>query len=232
MNKMQKPTLYFLSGTMCTPQLWEYVCKDISEFECVFIDTTSVTSFREIDTLLDEMLEQNVFVVAFSMGAYGTLHFAVSHPNRIQKLMIIAASADGLNAQELQLRKSTIDFLEKHNYKGISTVRAQQFLHPQHHQNQELIQVIKDMDATLGKEVLVRQLKATSQRIDITKKLSQIQAKVHVIASKEDALVNIKKVKHTQQQFSKATISIIKNCGHMIPLEMPSLVRESIFRFF
>lgn len=229
---MKKPTLYFLSGTMCTPQLWEYVCEDLSQFECVFIDTTSATSFREIDTILDETLEQNAFVIAFSMGAYATLHFAVSYPNRILKLMCIAASADGLNAQELQLRKSTIDFLEKHNSKGIATARAQQFLHPQHHQSQKLIQVIKDMDAALGKEVLLRQLKATSQRIDLTKKLSQIQAKVHVIAAKEDALVNIEKVKHTQQQFSKATISIIKNCGHMIPLEMPSLVRESILRFF
>jgi pimeloyl-ACP methyl ester carboxylesterase len=229
---MNKQKLYFLSGTMCTPELWEYVCNDLTKFDCIFIDTTLATSFEEIDQLLDSTLEENAFVVAFSMGAYATMHFTVSHPNRIQKLMILAASANGLNAKELQLRKSTIDFLEEHTYKGIATARAQQFLHPKNHQNQELIQVIKDMDATLGKEVLIRQLKATSQRVDLTEKLSKILAKIHVIASKEDALVNIEAVKHTQQQFDKATISILKNCGHMIPLEMPDLVRESILRFF
>ncbi len=217
---------------MCTAQLWDFVCADLKQFECVFIDTTSATSFSAIDVLLNETLEENANVVAFSMGAYAAMHFAVSNPDRIQKMIVIATSAKGLDAKELQLRKSTIDFLENHNYKGISTARALQFLHPKNHQNSKLIQVIKDMDADLGKEVLIRQLKATSQRVDITQKLQQIQTKVHVIAAKEDVLVNVEDVKLTQQQFFKATISILKNCGHMIPLEMPDLMKETILRFF
>ncbi|EDP98348.1 alpha/beta hydrolase [Kordia algicida OT-1] len=229
---MKKQKLYFLSGTMCTPLLWESVCEDLIQFECIFIDTTLATSFDEIDVLLETTLEQNAFVVAFSMGAYAAMHFAISYPKRIEKMIVIAASANGLDAKELQLRKSTINFLEQHNYKGIATARALQFLHPKNHQNNELIQVIKDMDAELGKDVLVRQLKATSQRVDLTQKLPKIQTRIHVIASKEDALVNINDVKNTQQQLSKATITILKNCGHMIPLEMPDLVRESIVRFF
>lgn len=217
---------------MCTPLLWEFVCRNLTQFDCIFIDTTSATSFDEIDQLLDATLEENAFVVAFSMGAYAALHFATSHPTRIQKMICIAASANGLNAKELQLRKSTIDFLEKHSYKGISTARALQFLHPTNHHSNELIQIIKDMDAMLGKEVLLRQLKATSQRVDLTQKLSQIQTKIHIIAAKEDALVPIKDIQQMQPQFSKATISMLKNCGHMIPLEMPDLLRESILRFF
>jgi pimeloyl-ACP methyl ester carboxylesterase len=229
---MKKQKLYFLSGTMCTPLLWKFVCEDLHQFDCIFVDTTSATSFLEIDELLNATLEENALVVAFSMGAYAAMHFAVSHPNRIQKMIVIAASANGLSSEELQLRKSTIDFLSKHNYKGIATTRALQFLHPKNHQNSKLIQIIKDMDAALGKEVLLRQLKATSQRVDLTEKLTNIQAKIHVIAAKEDALVKIEAVQHMQQQFAKATISILKNCGHMIPLEMPNLVRETVLRFF
>lgn len=217
---------------MCTAQLWDFVCADLKQYECVFIDTTSATSFSAIDVLLNETLEERANVVAFSMGAYAAMHFAVSNPDRIQRMIIVAASAKGLDAKELQLRKSTIDFLENHNYKGISTARALQFLHLKNHQNNELVQVIKDMDADLGKEVLVRQLKATSLRVDLTEKLQNIQAKIHVIAAKEDGLVNIDDVKYTQQQFAKATISILKNCGHMIPLEMPDLVRNTILQFF
>ncbi len=229
---MKKQKLYFLSGTMCTPLLWEYIYEDLLSFECIFIDITSATSFGEIDAILEATLEEKAQVVAFSMGAYAAMHFAVSHPKRIQKMMIIAASGKGLNAQEIQLRKNTIDFLEKHKYKGISNARTLQFLHPKNHQNNALIHIIKKMDADLGKEVLLRQLKATSQRVDITQKLQHIQAKIHVIAAKEDALVNSNDVQYTQQQFAKATISMLKNCGHMIPLEMPDLVKESILRFF
>ncbi|QHI37956.1 2-hydroxy-6-oxo-6-phenylhexa-2,4-dienoate hydrolase [Kordia antarctica] len=230
MQKKQK--LYFLSGTMCTAQLWDFVCDELPRFECVFIDTTSANSFNEIDALLNETLEENACVVAFSMGAYSAMHFAVSNPNRIEKMIMIAASANGLDAKELQLRKSTIHFLEKHTYKGISNARALQFLHPKNHQNNELIQVIKDMDAELGKEVLIRQLKATSLRVDLTHELKNIETKIHIIASKEDALVNINHVKNTQQRLPKATITVLKNCGHMIPLEMPDLVRNTILQFF
>lgn len=217
---------------MCTPLLWEFVCHNLTQFDCIFIDTTLATSFEEIDALLETTLEENAFVVAFSMGAYAAMHFAVSHPSRIEKMIVIAASANGLNAKELQLRKNTINFLEQHSYKGISRARALQFLHPTNHQNNGLIQIIKDMDATLGKEVLLRQLKSTSQRVNLTQKLPKIQTRIHVIASKEDALVNIEDVKYTQQQLLKATMTILKNCGHMIPLEMPDLVKESIVRFF
>jgi pimeloyl-ACP methyl ester carboxylesterase len=231
MNFM-KQKLYFLSGTMCTAQLWDFVCVALTQFDCIFIDTTSATSFIEIDTLLNESLEEKAQVVAFSMGAYAAMHFAVSHPNRIQKMIVIAASANGLDAKELHLRKNTIDFLEKHNYKGISNVRALQFFHPRNHQNGVLIQVIKDMDLALGKDVLIRQLKATSQRVDLTSELQNIQTQIHMIAAKEDALVNIETVKNTQQHLAKATMTVLKNCGHMIPLEMPDLVRETILRFF
>lgn len=229
---MKRQKLYFLSGTMCTPLLWEYVCEDLTQYECIFIDTTLATSFSAIDALLAATLEENTLVVAFSMGAYAAMHFAVSNPKRIQKMIVIAASGKGLKAQEIQLRKNTIDFLGKHHYKGISNTRALQFLHPKNHQNDELIQIIKDMDADLGKEVLIRQLKATSLRIDLTQKLQQVQTRIHVIAATEDALVKIDDVKHTQQNIPKATITVLKNCGHMIPLEMPNLVRESIVRFF
>lgn len=217
---------------MCTAQLWDFVCVELPSFECIFIDTTSATSFDEIDELLAEILPKNALVVAFSMGAYSAMHFAVSHTNRIQKMIVIAASATSLNAKELQLRKSTIDFLEKHNYKGISTARALQFLHPKNHQRNELIQVIKKMDSDLGKEILIRQLKATSQRVDLTHELKNIETSIHVIASKEDQLVAIDAIKNTQQNLPKATITVLKNCGHMIPLEMPNLLRDAILQFF
>ena len=58
-----KKKLYFLSGTMCTAQLWDFVCDELTQFDCVFIDTTSAISFDEIDQLLDEKLEENLSLI-------------------------------------------------------------------------------------------------------------------------------------------------------------------------
>lgn len=227
-----KPKLYFISGTMCTPELWSKVQSNLSAYNCMYVDTTLATSFIEIDAMLDSILSKNAFVVAFSMGGYAALHFAITYPKRIAKLMIIAVSANGLSKEELQLRKNTIEFLETHKYSGISKTRVLQFLHPKNYQNKELIQIIKQMDATLGKEVLIKQLKATSQRVSLLEQLAGLENPIHIIASVEDKLVPINAVRKMQSKMPNATLTIVDNSGHMLPLESPEIIQDSIREFF
>lgn len=227
-----KPKLYFLPGTMCTSELWRKVQANLTSYKCIYVDTTLATSFKEIDAILNRTLTPEAYVVAFSMGGYAALHFAITYPKRIKKLMLIAASTNGLSSEELQLRKNTINFLETHNYKGISKARILQFLHPKNHQNKEFIQIIKQMDATLGKEVLIKQLKATSQRVSLLEQLAGLENSIHVIASVEDKLVSIDTVREMHSKMPNATLTIVNNCGHMLPLEAPGVIEASIGSFF
>jgi len=227
-----KPKLYFLSGTMCTSELWSKVQANLTSYECIYVDTTLVMSFKEVDAILNLVLTPKAFVVAFSMGGYAALHFAITYPKRIKKLIIIAASANGLNNEELQLRKNTINFLETHSYKGISKARILQFLHPKNHENEELIQIVKQMDATLGKEVLIKQLKATSQRVSLLGQLASLENPIHIIASAEDKLVPIDTVREMHSKIPNTTLTIVNNCGHMLPLEVPDVIGASIGSFF
>jgi pimeloyl-ACP methyl ester carboxylesterase len=133
-----------------------------------------------------------------------------------------------LSEQELRVRKSTVQFLETHQYKGISNTRIHQFLHSDNHQNEALISIIKKMDADLGKDVLIRQLKATSKRIDITNKLNIINAPTLFIGAKQDALVSFLEVVALKDEIPNSLAIVLKNCGHMIPLEKPKEIAEII----
>jgi len=216
---MQK--VYFISGTMCTVDLWQFVFPKLENIQPIHIDITPATSFDEINEIILNHIEAPATIVGFSLGGFSAINFAIHHPEKVKKLVIVAANTDGLNDNEIQLRKSTIDFLEKHNYKGISQARIQQFLHPDNHSNSEIVSIIKKMDTDLGKEVLLRQLKATSTRINISQGVLKLNIPCLFITAENDALINPKKIKEFVNQTQKGKYIAIKNCGHMIPLEKP-----------
>ena len=216
---MQK--VYFISGTMCTVDLWQFVFPKLENILPIHIDITPANSFDEINTIIANHIEVPATIVGFSLGGFSAMNFAVHHPEKVKKLVIVAANTDGLSNSEIQLRKSTIDFLEKHNYKGISQARIQQFLHPDNHSNSKIVSIIKKMDADLGKEVLLRQLKATSSRINISQKVLKLNIPILFITAENDALINPKEVKEFAQTTKNGKNITIKNCGHMIPLEKP-----------
>ena len=216
---MQK--VYFISGTMCTVDLWQFVFPKLENIQPIHIDITPATSFDEINEIILNHIEAPATIVGFSLGGFSAMNFAIHHPEKVKKLVIVAANTDGLNDNEIQLRKSTIDFLEKHNYKGISQARIQQFLHPDNHSNSEIVSIIKKMDADLGKDVLLRQLKATSTRLNISQEVLNLNIPIFFIAAENDALINPKKIKEFVNQTKKGRYITIKNCGHMIPLEKP-----------
>ena len=226
---MQK--IYFLSGTMCNQDLWQFVFPKIEPYEPEYIDITSATSFDEINAIMHSKIVSPAIIIGFSLGGFCALNFASQYPEKVDKVISIAASAKGLSDHEIRLRKSTIDFLETHQYKGISHSRVKQFLHLDNHQNETITTIIKKMDTDLGKEVLIRQLKATSQRIDITDKLKKISNPILLIGSKEDNLVLAQDILALNKELRTSFSIILKNCGHMIPLEKPNEIIEIIHNY-
>ena len=220
--------IYFLSGTMCNQDLWQFVFPEIKNYKPEYIDITSASSFEEINTIINSKIEEPAILIGFSLGGFSALNFASQYPQKIKKLIIIAASAKGLSEHEIRLRKSTIEFLETHHYKGISNKRVQQFLHPENHQNTTLIHIIKKMDADLGKDILIKQLTATSNRVDITEKFKSIDSPVLLIGSKEDKLVSYIDITDLKKELKNSFSILVKQCGHMIPLEKPIEIAEII----
>ena len=207
---------------MCTIDLWQFVFPRLENIHPIHIDISPANSFEEINDIILSNITIPATIVGFSLGGFSAMNFAIHYPEKIKKLVIIAANSNGLKEKEIQLRKSTIEFLESHTYKGISQARIQQFLHPEHHQEKEITNIIKKMDADLGKEVLIRQLKATSARVAISNKVLNLDIPMLFISAENDALVSAKEIKEFSNQTKKGKCITLKNCGHMIPLEKPT----------
>lgn len=227
---MQK--VYFISGTMCTIDLWQYVFPKLKNILPVHINISSATSFEDINQIILSKITEPAILIGFSLGGFSAMNFATHYPTKVKRLVIIAANANGLNDKEIELRKSTIKFLENHNYKGISQARIQQFLHPRNHQNIEVISVIKKMDRDLGKDILIKQLKATSKRTSVSNEFEKLNIPTLFISAENDTLVSSDEIKILSNRILKGKYLNLKNCGHMIPLEKPVELANIINHLF
>ncbi len=213
--------VFFISGTMCTKDLWQYIFPYLKNINPIHIDITSASSFDEINNIILESISYPAILFGFSLGGFSAMNFTSQYPEKVDKLIAIATNSKGLNPIEIKLRKSTIEFLKKNSYGGISQTRIQQFLHPKNHDNQDIIAIIKKMDANLGKDVLIKQLKATSKRTDITHQLKSYKKQILLISAENDILINPAEIKQLSKEMSRSTHVNLKQCGHMIPLEKP-----------
>jgi len=223
--------VYFLSGTMNNEQLWQWVFPKLENVNPVYIDITMAKSFEEINELINNAIDESGILIGFSLGGFSALNFAVKYPKKVEKLMMICASADGLNTEEIRLRSSTIRFLETHKYMGISTARIEQFVYAEAENYEKIAQLIKEMDATLGKETLIRQLKATSKRKSLMDKVSVLTMPVCLLGASNDLLVNPDSMEDMYLELENATFEIISETGHMIPLEQPDILTHKIHDF-
>jgi len=229
---MTKPFLYFLPGTMCDQTLWIKVWPHLEQnFELKALIIPQERSFEEMASVLTQQLpEEPVNLVGFSLGAYLGAFFAYRYPNRVKCLLSIANSPCALPEAELVQRRQTLAWLQHAEYKGAVASRIQQLLGATSQNDLSIIEHVQQMERSVGLDQLVPQLTASSERQDLTSFFEQTDIPVGFLYGTEDVLVNFE----WMGRLLNANIHqrCVKNVGHMMPLEAPEVVAESIKMFF
>jgi pimeloyl-ACP methyl ester carboxylesterase len=231
-------TIYFIPGTMCDERLWAETWDKLSlslvGYTFKNLPIPSLNNIDKITQALSLKLPNNSCLVGFSLGGYIASNIALKHPNKVANLMLISNMSSALPEKETKERSRTIQWINTNGYNGIPNKRIQHLLHPNAHKNQEIIQIIKDMDSTLGKSVLLHQLNVTTQRENLLPSLCKLAQPMKFLIGDTDNLVDIDKIENQLQLTSidqtqrKHDIEIVKNTGHMLPLEQPSHLAQTI----
>jgi pimeloyl-ACP methyl ester carboxylesterase len=226
-------TLTFLPGTMCDERLWRPVRQRLEpRFSTAYVPIESQATREGMLNLLAEAAgPAPLHLVAFSMGGYLALHFALEHPDQVASLVTVGSSAFGLTDAEKAERGRALELLAKHEYRGMATSRLRQFVHPSHWSNPDVVDVIRAMDRDLGKQTLVAQLKETSTRESLGPRLWQLEIDVLLVGADSDPFVPWSAVEEMVRLIPNAEHVMAKNAGHMMPLEQPDWLAAEIMRF-
>lgn len=226
--------LTFLPGTMCDQRVWQPVRQRLEpRFSTDYVAIESETTRSGMLGLIHSAASTGdpLHLVAFSMGGYLALEYALDNPGRVASLVTVASSAFGLTEEEAAERVRALELLARHDYRGIPKGRINQFVHSSHQSDPRVVDVIRAMDHDLGKPVLVAQLKETSTRVSLAPQLGELEIPVLLIGADSDPFVPVESIHRMAGLIPGATAIIAANAGHMIPLEQPDWLAARIAEF-
>ena len=231
---MTRP-ITFVPGTMCDERVWHPVWAQLQgKLTCNYLPIHTARSAAEFRQHFHNAADAEgpLNLVAFSMGGYLAMEFAIGHPDKVASLVTICSSAFGLHDEEKKQRQSALEYLKTHIYKGIVDARLNQMLHPDHRSGNAIKQIMRDMDHDLGVETLITQLSETTERIDLSGQLNRITCPTLMIAGDTDPFLTELQLAIMTSEIPNAKSAIAPDCGHMVPLERPLWLAGVLSEFY
>ncbi|RXJ85342.1 alpha/beta fold hydrolase [Arcobacter cloacae] len=217
-----KEKIYFIPGLMTDERLWKRVIPLLeNDYEIVHIPIPRSEDFDEIiDILFNEIKEEKINLLGFSLGGYIASYFAITYPNRVKRVFMVAATPGATNEAEIERRKEKFAIIEKEGF-GLSYEKALSLVEESNQNDEDLIQTIIDMFNDLGKNCFISQLTSTFYRKDLFEDLIHQDFPIWIFYSENDRLLNKEALKRLTT--TTHNIKMIKREGssHNIPLEAP-----------
>ena len=223
-----KEKIYLIPGLMTDNRLWSRIIPLLeNDYELVHTSIPHSEDFDEIiDTLFNEFKEEKVNILGLSLGGYLASYFAITYPNRVNRLFTVAATPGNSTEAEIERRKEKFVAIEKEGFVGLSYEKAKSLLEKQN--DEESIKIIQDMFMDLGKESFISQLTSTFYRKDLFEDLINLNIPIWFFYSKNDRLLNQEAIKKLLLDNHNMNIISREGTSHNIPLEVPELLSNEI----
>ncbi|MDF3126425.1 alpha/beta hydrolase [Rheinheimera sp. 1928-s] len=234
-----KTKLYLIPGTLCNARLWSELVPYLSDYELVHLPIPSGSDPDQlVEHLASALPPHKSALLGFSLGAYLASLLTVRYPEKVAGLMLVSNSPGPLSTEELISRQHSLKLITDFGYKGISQKKAEALLDSAKlspDAMQHIVKIIRQMDAELGEDALVAQLRVTSERRDLKDELLKLTFPIYFVYSEQDPLINsnwmqdfILSSQICNQQYSQVVFHAVAGSGHMLPLEQPALLSHSI----
>lgn len=224
-----KEKIYLIPGLMTDIRLWKRLVPFLeNDYELIHLPIPHSVDFDEIvDILFEKIKEEKINILGFSLGGYIASYFAITYPNRVKRLFLVAATPGASDEAETERRKEKFAIIEKEGF-GLNYEKAISLVEKQNQNDEDLIKTIIDMFNDLGKETFISQLTSTFYRKDLFEDLIHLDIPIWIYYSQEDRLLNKKSLKKVLN--SKHSMNVISREGtsHNIPLETPKELSEKI----
>lgn len=219
--------LVLIPGYMLDETLWDDVLPLLPPAPVIH------GSLREGDTV--EAMARHIlaacplrFVLAgFSMGGYVAREIARLAPERVASLALISTSSRPDTPQQREQRAKAALNTPVGPFRGLSRGAIVTSLHPHNAGNEALIARVRAMGAGLGREAFIRQ--SLLERGD-TERLGGIDCPTLVVAAAQDQMRSRAEAEELRDGIPGATLEVVEDSGHLIPLEQPAALAALIWR--
>jgi pimeloyl-ACP methyl ester carboxylesterase len=225
---MTLPPFLLLPGNMCDARLW----RDTRFPDDAIIHHADLTDADTIAALAANALKQidGVLIpVGFSMGGIVAAEMCRIAPERIAGLILLDTNIGADLPERSAVRIAQQQTVQQGKLAAIVADELKPaYLAAANEDKAEIRQLLFDMALALGPDVFICQSEALRTRSDNREVIAKMDIPVMLMCGEEDRLClpawHAKLAEHSH----KATLCMIANAGHMVPLEQPEAMNTNI----
>lgn len=180
--------------------------------------------------LLDQSAADDIVLAGFSLGGMIAAAFAVAHPDRVAGLFMAAAlvssSAEGRAGTEAMLARALTLGPE-----AFAAEQAKVIWHPDWAAaHPEEVADFIAWRAAMDQPALHRAFRS-SYGVDLRDGLKNLRIPVRIVAADADPFVSVDTLRKTAALTPGADLVIIRDAGHMAPIERPDAFNAALMAF-
>ncbi|MDF7676117.1 alpha/beta hydrolase [Neisseriaceae bacterium ESL0693] len=213
-----------ISGYMLDETLWAEVIAAAPGQTIQPVSLSQGSSLVEMADYLIQSAPDTFVAVGFSLGGYVARTLAARYPHRVAALVLVASSMREDTPDQQEAKRKAVAMQTNVHFRGLGKRAIAKTLSQTHSQNEEWLKRIQHMGMRLGHEVFVRQSLLNRQ----TPPNQKISCPTLIIGAQDDQLRAYEEACELQKHILQAQIQILAGSGHMLPLEQPQLLVDTI----
>lgn len=163
-------------------------------------------------------------VVGFSMGGYVALEMLADMRRPLELACLVSTSSRAESPSGAGQREQTLALLATDFEQAIAAT-ARYGTHPAHRERRgALLAMMREV----GPQTAIRQVRAIMQRRDLGRALGQLALPVRVLCGEDDRITPCVLSEELAALIPQARLQRIAQAGHMLPLEQPQAVADSL----
>jgi 3-oxoadipate enol-lactonase len=185
---------------------------------------------RELLDLMDRLRVEKCTLIGLSIGGYISLPLALSHPDRVERLVLAHTRARADLDAERAARNAMIEGLRKEGVATLPDKMLPRLLGP--NASTELRERVRASIEQASAEASIYAVTAMRDRADQTGGLSQLQCPTLVVAGSDDAILKVEDCQIMAAAIAGSELAVIPRTGHLSNLEDPGAFNNTLDQFF
>lgn len=224
--------MFLLPGLMCDEAVWERQQLALAPYADVRIPVfRGFTSLRAMAESVLEHAPERFSVVGHSMGGRVAFELMEIAGKRIEHFAVMDTGVHGVLGGEAEKRGTLLAAAQRKGLQAVADAWILPMLHPAHHSDVRLIADINAMILRNSLDDYIGQVGALLARSDQTPYLARIQQKTWLLCGEADSWSPVSQHEAMQQHLADSELRIIKNAGHMSPMEQPEAVSSILLEW-
>ena len=221
-------TPVLIPGNMCDARLWTDQVRAMLP-GAVDADTTRDDTIAAMAKRALAAADGPLLPVGFSMGAIVALEMARQQPDRIAGLVLLDANPSADLPERAAIRPRQQDDVRAGLLEAVVVGELKpRYLARANRRDRTLLRLLRAMALDLGPDVFVAQSEALRTRADLREVLPALDVPVLIACGAEDALCPPEWHAAMAAGARRATLHVVADAGHMLPLEQAAPLAEII----